>query len=385
MDSRGFPRALSAWIAALLLVASAPLAAAPPRVVFFFIGDGMGFEQVKAARSYAGEPLSFELLPHRAECRTYAADNAVTDSGAGGTALATGIKVNNGVISQEIPGTGAELLTLLEHAQQMGKMTGLVTTAYLTHATPATFGAHAASRNHLDDIAGDYLDQTRPDVLFGGGGQGLTVEAAQAAGYAVAVDAAGFSALDARTPGARVSALFGEDHLPYEHDSIKSGEDYPYPHLSEMVAKAIEVLDRDPDGFFLMVEGARIDHAGHDNQLERMVHETLQFAAALQVAVEWAANRTDTLIIVTADHETGGLKVVEDNGAGRYPSVTWSTTGHTAVNVPLYAWGVNAQLISGIMDNTDMFEVCTADTAASRVASPETRAGREAREPVLQP
>ena len=131
---------------------------AEPNNVIFFIGDGMGYEQIFAAVCYTAEPLSFEGFPYQAECTTYSASSSVTDSAAAGTALATGFKVNNGVISMAYPGDGSELLTLMEQAQDNSKSVGLVTTTYMTHATPACFGAHEPSRNNLSNIAIDYLN-----------------------------------------------------------------------------------------------------------------------------------------------------------------------------------------------------------------------------------
>ncbi|MEE8308347.1 MAG: alkaline phosphatase, partial [Gammaproteobacteria bacterium] len=325
--------------------------------IIFFIGDGMGPEQVKAANYYNGGPLSFETFSHQAMMTSAPAGGGTTDSAAAGTALATGFKVSNGVISLAIPGDGSELLTLLEYFDgAYKKSTGLVTTATITHATPASFGAHVDNRNNTSDIAGDYLTQTMPNVLFGGGGAGLSVAATEAAGYVVASSTSEFDALS--TTEELISGQFGSSYMPYEYDYL--GSEYPYPHLADMVEKALDALDDDPDGFFVMVEGGRIDHAGHDHNLERNVHETLAFSDAVQVAIDWAAGKEDTLILVTADHETGGLFVDEDNGAGEYPTVRWTGSGnHTPVDLPVYAWGVNAELISGTMDNTDMFDVVT--------------------------
>lgn len=344
---------------------------AEPANIIFFIGDGMGFEQVKAANFYAGEPLSFENFPHQAQCTTYSADSGVTDSAAAATAMATAIKVNNGVISMAYPGDGSELETLLEYFERVyGKSTGLVTTTYLTHATPAGFGAHEPSRNNLSQIAYDYLNQSLPNVLFGGGGNGLTIESTQAVGYQVADDIASFTSLS--TNADLISAQFGATHLPYEYDYLKLA--YPYPHLKDMVVKSLDALDDDPDGFILMIEGGRIDHACHDNELEKAVHETLAFSDAVQAALDWAAGREDTLILVTADHETGGLTVTQDNGSGTYPTATWSSTGHTSQEVPVYAWGENAELVSGTMDNTDMVDICTADTSpGTKASNPDPR------------
>jgi alkaline phosphatase len=136
--------------------------ASMPQNVIFFIGDGMGYGQIEATKDYFIdiETLSFESFPNQAQCITNNIYGGITDSAAAGSALATGFKVENGVISMEYPGDGSELLTLLEYAQGEGKSVGLVTTTYLTHATPATFGAHEPSRDNLSQIALDYLYQT---------------------------------------------------------------------------------------------------------------------------------------------------------------------------------------------------------------------------------
>jgi hypothetical protein len=130
-----------------------------------------------------------------------------------------------------------------------------------------------------------------------------------------------------------------------------------------MTTTALDILDADPDGFFLMVEGGRIDHAGHANNLERNILETIEFAAAAQIVMDWAAGRPDTLVIVTSDHETGGLTVIQNNGKGSFPTVSWSSGGHTGVNVPIYASGFNADHVSGVMDNTDIHVLSTMASA----------------------
>ena len=349
-----------------ILFYSAPLAWAEPQNIIFLIGDGMGFEQVKAAGIYAdGEAgnLLFETFPYQAEVTTYSASSSVTDSAAAATAMATGFKVDNGVISMGIPGTGSELPTLLEYCKDNGKSTGLVTTAYITHATPAAFGAHENSRNNLSEIAADYLQQSRPNILFGGGGNGMSVSAADTAGYVVITNYTEMQSLDTDVE-TKVSGQFGTSHLTYEYDyftNIDNGYD-TYPHLSEMTGAALDILDNDPDGFFLMVESGRIDHAGHNNQIGRNIFETLEFNNTVQIVYDWAQTRTDTLIIVTADHETGGLSVLYNNGQGQFPDISWSTTGHTGVNVPVYAWGENADMVSGVLDNTELFEIATASS-----------------------
>ena len=325
-----------------------------PTNVIFCIGDGMGFEKVKAASMYAqGKTgtLSFEAFPYQGEVTTHSADSLITDSAAASTAMATGLKVDNGVISTALPGDGSELYTLLECFKDQGKSTGLVSTTFITHATPAAFGAHEPKRGNLAEIAEDYLNQTRPNVLLGGGGNGMAEEAAEAAGYTVVTNRNELLSLKAENVE-RVSGQFGDTNLPYEFDGLGD-----LPHLSEMTATALKILTKNPTGFFLMIEGGRIDHAGHSNDIERNVYETLEFSRTVQVAFDWAKGREDTLIIVTADHETGGLEVLENNGMGIFPTVSWSTGGHTTTNIPVYGWGANAACISDVMDNTDFFNL----------------------------
>jgi alkaline phosphatase len=345
-----------------------------PRNVILFIGDGMGPEQVRAAGMYqngSAGSLVMESFPYSSTMTTYSADSAITDSAASATAMATGYKVANGVLSIAWPGDERELETLLERFHAYCKRAGLVTTTFATHATPAGFGAHELSRNNYSGIAGDYLTQTKPDVLFGGGANGLNPTNAAAAGYTVVTDRVTMQAL---TPPltTRVSGQFGITHLPYEYDYFM-GLDPGYtvlPHLSEMVSTTLQLLENTPNGFFLMVEGGRIDHAGHENNIARNVFEVLEFDRAIEVAYTWAASHTDTLIIVTADHETGGLSVVANNGAGNFPTVTWATTGHTATPVPVYTWGVNAELASQVNDNTNIHQLALAGFTDATSCSP---------------
>lgn len=337
----------SGWLCAWLT--SAVVAAAADRAtnVIVFIGDGMGLEHVAAARCFKGAPLCFEPFEHFALVDTDSLDGT-TDSAAAGTALATGQRVANGVLSVAMPGDESELRTVLEYFRDKGKRTGLVTTDPMTGATPAAFGAHAASRDAVDDVAGDYLNQTRPNVLYGGGADGLDPALAAAAGYVIATDAVEMLALDPAAV-ARVSGQFGEGQMPYEFDGVGA-----LPHLWEMTSNALAILENGPAGLFLMVEGANIDHASHLHDMPRMVQETLAFDAAVQVALDWATNRTDTLILVTADHETCGLIVTNDNGSGNEPDGNWTASWHTSANVGCWAWGAGAERIAGAIANTNV-------------------------------
>lgn len=331
-------------------------AQAKPKNVILFIADGMGFEHVEAARLYLGENLCFEGFDYQGELKTYPADaTLITDSAAAGTALATGRKVFKEVVSVAIPGDGSELGTLLELYKSEEASTGLVTTTYMTHATPATFGAHEDNRNNLDKIAIDYFNQVPLiNVLFGGGGNGLdTAEIPEA--YTIVTDYNSMSELNTEVEDLLVSGQFGNTHLPYEYNGM--GE---LPHLSEMTATALAILDNNEEGFFLMVEGGKIDLACHDNDFERMIGEIVEFDNAVQVAIDWAQvndlNMAETLILVLSDHETGGLDYEGTTG-----NIEWSSKDHTGVDVPVYAYGDNAGLVRDVMDNTFISTVVTSD------------------------
>lgn len=338
-------------ISLFVLLAVVSGCATSSKNIILCIGDGMGLEQVRAASIYSnGEEgtLCFEGFPYKATMTTHSADSAVTDSAASATAMATGHKVNNKVLSMQIPGDGSELQTLLEHFKQNGYAVGLVTTTSITDATPAAFAAHEPDRyKNRDDITADYLTQTKPNVLFGAGAHGMTAQAAKDAGYIVVNNLTELRKLNTEQVS-MVSGQFGED-IPYE-TQWASG----LPHLSQMTKTALAILDNDPDGFFLMLEGGKIDGAGHENNLANAIGETIEFANAVQTILNWAEQRDDTLLLVTADHETGGLKVIKNNGKGKLPEVSWSSKDHTAVKVPVYAWGKRAGLFTGPMDNTDI-------------------------------
>jgi len=289
--------------------------------------------------------------------------------------MATGKKVNNGIINEI---SGKPLKTILECLQEKGKATGLVTTVPITHATPAGFAAHSRSRSNYSDIANDYMTQSRPNLLFGAyyeNGKGMTAEKASKGGYSVVttrremLDIVG--PLDENsTEEFFLAGLFCPDGMPWEYDyynptvilfpldEIFNLPNYnTIPHLSEMTSSALSVLDNDSDGFFLMVEGGKIDWAGHDNIIEHSVFETLEFDRAFRAVMKWAKDRDDTLIVVTADHECGGLFVVKGNRRGYMPDVFWGSTSHTGANVPVYATGQGAEEFTGVIDNTDIFKI----------------------------
>ena len=360
-----------------------------PKYVILMIGDGMGFEQVKSASIFAyGEDgqLAMQSLPVKGSVRTWPVQPKksdtpgkmlITDSAASATAIATGVKVNNGVISKRIPGDGKDLKTILEKYRNAGRKTGLVTTVFITHATPAGFGGHAEKRGNYAEIGKVMLEKTRPNVLYGGSCGKMTDEAIIQADYGIVSNRREMQKLDPAKVD-HVVGRFGPGYMPMEFSGraknapgyewqagVKKGDEYNYkpnpgpgfdtlPHLSEMTKSALEILQAGDKGFFLMVEGGQIDSAGHANHLANNIHETLEFDKSVKAVMDWAKGRDDVLILVTADHETGGLKVVKSNGKGKWPEVTWSTGGHTGAEVPIFAWGQGAELFTGKMDNTDI-------------------------------
>jgi hypothetical protein len=218
----------------------------------------------------------------------------------------------------------------------------------MTEATPAGFGAHVALRSDTAGIVSNYLNRTRPNVLFGGGGT-MSTGAAAAAGYTVVTNRAEMLALDTETT-TMACGLFGPNGFPYEFDGIG-----PLPHLSEMTDTALKILDTDTNGFFLMVEGAKIDDAAHAWDTTRCVREIAEFDRAVSNVYAWMAGRVDTLAIVVADHETCVISGVQDNGPGNDPTVQWIATGHTTNNVGLFACGMNSSVFFGAMQNTNIF------------------------------
>jgi alkaline phosphatase len=313
----------------------------------------MGSAQIEAAGMFlngTGGSLVFESFTTQGFVETSNASGDITDSAAAASAMATGVKVNNGVISQRIPGNGTNLETILELAKSLGLSTGLITTTNISHATPAAFASHTSSRNLYTEIINDYISLTLPDVLMGGA-QFVDPVSANAVGYIVVEDKMQLEDLNTESLG-MVWGQFGESHLPYESDKIDI-----FPSLSQSVTTALDILDNNPNGFFLMIEGGRIDHAGHENNIIRNISETIEFANAVEKVTTWSNGKKNTLIIVTADHETGGLEILNNNGKGNYPTVRWNTTGHTLTDVPIFARGINAHLLAGNISNTAIYDV----------------------------
>ncbi len=328
-----------------------------PVNLILFIGDGMGVSHVYAAMTVSGNSMTFPAFPVTGFSRTHSANNYSTDSAAGGTALATGEKTNNRMISMRPDST--VLVTLLEHARAAGKSTGIVCTSSLTDATPAVFTAHVPLRYDYRSIA-DWYASGAAEVFIGGGRKYFepgvdsagTVQRSEnvvlkleRAGYDVTYDLESFVA----SRSGRIAGLVADNDMP----RMFEGRDPQY--LARATAKAIEVLSRNPRGFVLMVEGSEIDDAGHNNSTSMVTNEILDLDRAVAVARKFAADNGKTLIVVTADHETGGMSIIEGNLEKKEVDAAFSFEGHSGVMVPVFAYGPGAIEFTGIQDNTEIF------------------------------
>ncbi|WP_409345232.1 alkaline phosphatase [Paenibacillus sp. MBLB4367] len=304
---------------------------APSKNLIVLIGDGMGPAQVSAGRIYSKTFLGKEHLNldsyYVGQATTYAdrgedggviVSGVVTDSASAGTAFATGHKTYNAGISVSNEDVSKPFASVIEASEKAGKATGLVTTARITHATPAVFASHVRSRDNENAIASQYLD-SGVDVLFGGGSdfflskeeKGKRTDKSiigdfEAKGYKVVKDSSALNALTAKND--KVLGLFGKSHVAYVPDRTAD-----IPNLAAMTEKAINILSANEKGFTMMIEGGRIDHAGHANDFPTTVQEMLDFDAAVKVAMDFAKKDGNTSVVVTADHETGGLSLSRDN------------------------------------------------------------------------
>ncbi len=288
---------------------------ARPKSVVLVIADGMGPQQVAllldwAEAADAGIP-SFQYLAASGTLgivRTGASNSPLTDSASSATALATGVESYNGAIG--VDDAKEAVATCLEDAQKSGRRTGLVSTTRLTHATPAAFASHVARRNLEAEIATQLL-ASGVNVMLGGGGRFVKRAAGEAAGYTVVDSEEGLNAVPTGTD--RLLGVFADSHLPYfiDRDGVGDPDDAPQsPTLAELTSRALEVLEG-PQGFFLMIEAGRIDHAGHINDVAGVLGELREFDDALEVLIKHQLHNPDTLVVVTADHETGGLAITQ--------------------------------------------------------------------------
>lgn len=335
----------------LLSVATVQHAQAGKRVrnVILLIGDGMGLAHLSLMEiEQQFQPTAFERAEAVALVATRSANNRVTDSAAAGTALATGTKTDNSTVG--LSPEGEVLTSMMERARDKGLATGLVVTSELQHATPAAFYAHARKRGDYATI-NEQLTACDFDVLMGGGAHwlnGACREQLAQRGYHVATTLDEAEQVDK----GRLVAVMSEGHLP---DQPVRGD-----YLPRATQKALDLLSGDKDGFLLMVEGSLIDGASHARDAARTLAEMRDFERAVAVAMDFADEHPGTLVVVTADHETGGLTLpsgksdftLSESGI----DYRFSTGSHTAVRVPAYFYGCGANRFEPMMENIELSE-----------------------------
>lgn len=328
-----------------------------PKNIILFIGDGMGIAHITAAKTVQAK-LNLERFKTLGLITTDAADNYITDSAAAATALATGYKVNKGAISCHPDGTS--LKTILEYAHETAKSTGIVVTSSVTHATPASFIAHVQHRKYENSIA-ETIAQSKINVLLGGGLAYFTPKSTSgsmrqdeknliaqlANSHHVITSASEFKNIPQVE---KLVGLLAPKHLKKASDRKIS--------LAEMTQKAIEILSKNPNGFLLIVEGSQIDFAAHYHNSDWIIEETIDFDQAVGIGLNYAENDDSTLLVVTADHETGGYAL--EAGSIKQQKISkadFTTFHHTGEMVPLFAYGTGSDIFGGIHDNTEIGKI----------------------------
>ncbi len=316
--------------------------------VILMIGDGMSLMHIEAAWTCNRGHLWLENAQYTGISKTPASNRLITDSGSGGTSLATGYKTRYHAVGVDSTGRPLESLNVLAH--KAGKANGIAVTCRLWDATPCDFVAHNLDRNKEQDLILDYLNAPL-DYVFGGGAKyfehrddGRNI----------------FSELEKK--GYRVARTLDELWR------CKSGKIYavPYPvdtpvpaERGDLLAKAslkgIDLLNQNKNGFFMMIEGSQLDDYGHFNQLDMLMQETLDFDQTIGAMMKWAAADGQTLVVVTADHQTGGPTVLGGDYHTGTVQVNFSTRDHSGTMVPVYAFGPGSENFTGFMDNTEIF------------------------------
>lgn len=321
--------------------------------IILLIGDGMGLAQLSSAYYFSDSKPAFSRFKQIGLHQNTPIGEQITDSASGATAFSIGYKTYNAAIGVDKDTIARE--TILEWAAKQGKSTGLVVTCSVTHATPASFYAHVAHREMHEDIAADFV-RSSVDFAAGGGYQFFNkrkdgrnlLDSLRAQGVQVDTVKMGAKHL----LGNRYAYLLAPDSL----HSIWGGRG---DFLPKATGLALDFLSQDKDGFFLMVEGSQIDWGGHNNNATYLINEVKDFNTAVNEALDFAEKDGNTLVVVTADHETGGFAlsgpVVFGRGDYAHIKPTFSTPGHTATLIPVFAYGPGAEQFMGVYQNNEIF------------------------------
>ena len=308
--------------------------------IVLMIGDGMGPNQIKAGEIFKGEKLTMQNFPYMTKVETRSASDAITDSAAGGTAIATGVRTTNGVVGKN-PAL-EDLETIVDIASSLGKSTGILATEELYGATPMDFSGHSNSRSNYDELL---------TTAANTGNVNLFASYTLSPAYESIFTDAGYTQLYDVDDISDCSdeKVFGSFEIKGLAPSMSA--DPVAVAFDRVVTEALEYLSKDEDGFFLMAEGSHIDHGGHNNDICYMLEELIAFDDAINAVLKWAYGRDDTVVIIVADHETGGLNLAEDithdtlvetyQNGGYGDCYSWTTTGHTNTDIHCYINGAN--------------------------------------------
>lgn len=313
----------------------------PVKQIFFLIGDGNGLAQISSGIVANGGELTLTQLRTIGLVKTQAADDFTTDSASGATAMATGQKANNRALG--LNASGDSIPNLPYFLSQKGFKTGLVTNDELTGATPAAFYAHHPERDEAGEIAG-YLPASALNLVIGGGGKYFEKEKLSQAGFTLVSDLQELG--EVKEP--RVAHFASEGGMP----SMEAGRGN---FLSQAFLQASSYLGKGKSPFFLMLEAAKIDSGGHSNAPSTIVTELLDFDRVLAEAIRYADTHPGTLVLVTADHETGGVSIPQGDLERREVELAFHSDDHTGILVPLFAYGARSRAFAGVYDNTEIF------------------------------
>lgn len=322
-----------------------------PKNIIFMVGDGMGLSQITAGMYSNGDKLHLERMKTIGLHKSHAATALVTDSAAGATAFSCGRKTYNGAIAVDVD--TIPLPTILEEAESKKMATGLVSTSTIVHATPASFIAHNEYRRNYEEIAADFL-KTDIDVFIGGGAKYFNNRE----------DGRDLLA-ELRTKGYQVGDYFNNELETTEIIADKNfafltSLDDPIPaaqgrdYLKRASMMTIEALDKKENGFFVMIEGSQIDWGGHANDADYIISEMIDFDNTLGAVLDWAEQDGETLVIVTADHETGGFAIQKESTRDNLVTA-FTSDYHTAEMICVFAHGPQEELFKGIYDNTEIY------------------------------
>ncbi|MEM9821961.1 MAG: alkaline phosphatase [Bacteroidota bacterium] len=340
-------------VAAPVVMPKQPMTSQPKNIILM-IGDGMGLSQITAAMYTNGNALNLERFPIVGLIKTHSSDNLVTDSAAGATAFACGVKTYNGAIG--IDANGQAKKTILEEAEENKLATGMVATSTIVHATPAAFIAHQKLRAFYEPIAADFM-KTEIDFFVGGGKKYFDRRSSDDRNLYAELEKNNYVVSDYFKNKDLGKTLIDENknfaYFTADDDpvTVTTGRDYLYA-ASVM---GMNFLKKHSDqGFFMMIEGSQIDWGGHANNASYVISELLDFDKTVGAALEFAEKDGETLVIVTADHETGGLSIKLGSKMNKLKT-DFSTGDHTASLIPVFAYGPGAELFSGVYENTAIY------------------------------